>query len=68
MLYGHVLKGHINGISGREGFRIEEVRSERENEDEKVWVYVLVGLGYAYFLFWRFKMKQLVRNMDKKTN
>ena len=57
MLYGHVLKGHINGISGREGFRIEEVRSERENEDEKVWVYVLVGLGLAYFLFWRFQMK-----------
>nr|XP_023877135.1 uncharacterized protein LOC111989575 [Quercus suber] len=68
VLYGHVLEGHINGISGREGFRIEEVRSEKEGEDEKVWVYVLVGLGLAYFLFWRFQMKQLVRNMDKKTN
>ena len=68
VLYGYALEGHINGVSGREGFRIEEVRSEREGEDEKVWVYVLVGLGLAYFLFWRFQMKQLVRNMDKKTN
>ena len=68
VLYGHALEGYINEVSGREGFRIEEVRSEREGEDEKVWVYVLVGLGLAYFLFWRFQMKQLVRNMDKKTN
>lgn len=45
-----------------------EVRSEKENEDEKMWVYVLIGLGLAYFLIWRFQMKQLVKNMDKKTN
>jgi preprotein translocase subunit YajC len=62
-----VLEG-ITGNGGREWFGIEEVRSEKENEDEKMWVYVLIGLGLAYFLIWRFQMKQLVKNMDKKTN
>jgi hypothetical protein len=33
-----------------------------------VWVYVLIGLGLAYFLFWGFQMRQLVTNLDKKTN
>jgi hypothetical protein len=67
VLYGSVLEG-ITGNGGREWFGIEEVRSEKENEDEKMWVYVLIGLGLAYFLIWRFQMKQLVKNMDKKTN
>lgn len=67
VLYGHVLEG-IMGNSGREVFGIEEVRSEKENKEESVWIFVLVGLGLAYFLFWRFQMRKLIANMDKKTN
>ncbi|TYJ49879.1 hypothetical protein E1A91_A01G166400v1 [Gossypium mustelinum] len=66
VLYGHVMEG-INGIE-REGFKIVEVRSEKESGEEHVWIYVLLGLGLAYFLIWRFQMKQLVNNMDKKIN
>ncbi|MBA0676889.1 hypothetical protein Goari_018335 [Gossypium aridum] len=66
VLYGHVMEG-INGKE-REGFKIVEVRSERESGEEHVWIYVLLGLGLAYFLIWRFQMKQLVNNMDKKIN
>lgn len=65
VLYGRVMEG-ILGNGGRECFDIEEVRSERERKEENVWIYVLVGLGFAYFLFWRFQMRQLVTNMDKK--
>ncbi|KAF9689899.1 hypothetical protein SADUNF_Sadunf01G0140300 [Salix dunnii] len=67
VLYGSVLEG-LTGKGGREWFGIEEVRSEKDNEDEKTWVYVLIGLGLACLLIWRFQMKQLVKNMDKKTN
>ncbi|KAB1208195.1 hypothetical protein CJ030_MR7G012948 [Morella rubra] len=66
VLYGHVLEGMM-GNKGREIFGIEEVRSEKENGEENVWLFVLVGLALAYFLFWRFQMRQLVTNMDKKT-
>jgi hypothetical protein len=58
----------LSGKGGRELFDIEEVRSEKESEDEKIWVYVLIGLGLAIFFIWRFQMKQLIRNMDKKAN
>ncbi|KDP32050.1 hypothetical protein JCGZ_12511 [Jatropha curcas] len=68
----YVLYGSVNevmmGNGGREWFAIEEVKSEKESKEENVWVFVLIGLGLAYFLFWRFQMKQLVKNMDKKTN
>ncbi|KAH7516362.1 uncharacterized protein LOC125418592 [Ziziphus jujuba] len=67
VIYGHVLEA-IKGNSGREEFRIAEVRSEIESREENVWIYVLVGLGLAYFLFWRFQMRQLIGNLDKKTN
>lgn len=67
VVYGSVMEG-IKGNVGREWFSIEEVRSEKESGEEKVWVYVLVGLGLAYFMFWRFQMRQLVTNMDKKIN
>ncbi|XVE74714.1 hypothetical protein DITRI_Ditri12bG0039600 [Diplodiscus trichospermus] len=70
VLYGHVMEG-ITGKGegeGRERFEIVEVRSEKENGEENVWIYVLIGLGLAYFLFWRFQMKLLVKNMDKKIN
>ncbi|KAK3223036.1 hypothetical protein Dsin_010061 [Dipteronia sinensis] len=65
VLYGHVIEG-IMGNVGREEFSIEEVRSSKESEDDNIWLFVLIGLGLAYFLFWRFQMKQLVQNMDKK--
>ncbi|CAN1263591.1 hypothetical protein LINPERPRIM_LOCUS11660 [Linum perenne] len=65
VLYGRVMEG-IMGNGGREWFAIEEIRSMKEGEDENIWLYVMIGLGLAYFLFWRFQMKQLVRNMDKK--
>ncbi|GLT31306.1 hypothetical protein SLA2020_060500 [Shorea laevis] len=68
VLYGHIIEPQMGKVEGREAFRIEEVRSEKESGEEKIWVYVMVGLGLAYFLFWRFQMKQLVTNMNKKTN
>ncbi|CAA0832136.1 NHL domain-containing protein [Striga hermonthica] len=67
VVYGHVGEGMM-GSSGREEFSIVEVRSEVEGKDENVWIFVLLGLGLAYFLYWRFQMKQLVQNMDKKTS
>ncbi|OAY35554.1 uncharacterized protein LOC110627278 [Manihot esculenta] len=67
VIYGRVIEG-IMGSEGREWFDIEEVKSERESKEENVWIFVLLGLGLAYFLFWRFQMKQLVKNIDKKTN
>ncbi|KAF2300417.1 hypothetical protein GH714_013099 [Hevea brasiliensis] len=67
VVYGRVIES-IMGKEGREWFDIEEVKSERERKDENVWVFVLIGLGLAYFFFWRFQMKQLVKNMYKKNN
>lgn len=46
------------------GSRIEEV--EWEEEGDLLWLMVLVGFGLAYFLYWRFQMRQLVSNMNKK--
>ncbi|XP_050373253.1 uncharacterized protein LOC126790919 [Argentina anserina] len=67
VIYGHALEG-MAGNMEREVFSIAEVRSEKESKDENVWIFVLVGLGLAYFMFWRFQMRQLVGNMNKKTN
>ncbi|KAL2518882.1 NHL domain-containing protein [Abeliophyllum distichum] len=68
VLYGHVKeKEGIMGNSEREEFSIVEVESEKESKEENVWIFVLFGLGLAYFLFWRFQMRQLVHNMNKKT-
>ena len=67
VVYGHVWEGMM-GNSSREVFGIEEVRSEKENADERVWIYILVGLGLAYFMVWRFQMRKLIANMDKKIN
>ncbi|GMY18539.1 gluconolaconase [Fagus crenata] len=67
VINGHVLEG-MKGNFGREMFSIEEVRSGKESEDENIWVFALLGLGFAYLLFWRFQMRSLVKNMDKKTN
>ncbi|KAL2347690.1 hypothetical protein Fmac_001690 [Flemingia macrophylla] len=67
VLHGRVMEG-ILGISDRENFTIQEVRSPKESQGENVWLYVMVGIGLVYFLFWRFQMKQLVNNMDKKIN
>ncbi|GAV90273.1 SGL domain-containing protein [Cephalotus follicularis] len=68
VLYGHVLEGIKGNVEAREWFDIEEVRSVKESKEENVWIFVFIGLGLAYFLFWRFQMKQLVKNMDKKIN
>lgn len=67
VIYGH-LEEAVFRKAEREVFSIEEVMSAKENQEEKIWVYVLLGLGLAYFLFWRFQMKQLIQNIDKKTN
>ncbi|KAG8382782.1 hypothetical protein BUALT_Bualt05G0113100 [Buddleja alternifolia] len=67
VLYGHIYEGE-KGNSEREVFGIAEVESEKESAEENVWIFVLIGLGLAYFLFWRFQMKQLFHNMNKKTN
>ncbi|XP_057769402.1 uncharacterized protein LOC130989418 [Salvia miltiorrhiza] len=65
VLYGNVDEGMM-GNSEREEFAIVQVESEAEGKEENVWIFVLIGLGFAYFLFWRFQMRQLVQNMDKK--
>ncbi|XP_074317572.1 uncharacterized protein LOC141653641 [Silene latifolia] len=69
VIYGYVEEG-IKGISEgeveREWFRIEEIRSKGEEDGETLWPFVMIGLGLVYFLFWRFQMGQLVKNMDKK--
>lgn len=67
VLYGHVNDG-LMGSMERDEFSIVEVESEKESKEEKIWLYVLIGLGLAYFMFWRFQMKQLIQNMNKKTN
>lgn len=67
VLYGHVDEGMMGNDRGREEFRIVEVESEKENKEDAVWIYVMVGLGFAYFCFWRFQMRQLATNMNKKT-
>ncbi|KAK1425716.1 hypothetical protein QVD17_21071 [Tagetes erecta] len=65
VLYGHVKEG-ILGNSKRDRFSILQVRSEDESAEETVWVYVLIGFGLVYFLIWRFQMRQLFTNMNKK--
>ncbi|XP_052203804.1 uncharacterized protein LOC127809141 [Diospyros lotus] len=68
VLYGHMAEG-LWGNGERDWFSIVEIRSEKESqEDDSVWMFVLIGLGLAYFLFWRFQMRQLVSNMNKKTS
>ncbi|KAF9618417.1 hypothetical protein IFM89_001140 [Coptis chinensis] len=66
----YVLYGNVNvGILGRgekEVFAIEELESSKDTEDEMIWVFVLIGLGLAYFMYWRFQMSRLVKNMSKK--
>lgn len=49
---------------GELGGRIEEV--EWEEEGDLLWLMVMIGFGLAYFLYWRFQMRQLVSNMNKK--
>ncbi|KAL7170880.1 hypothetical protein ACSBR2_035688 [Camellia fascicularis] len=66
VLYGHVDEG-ISGNWSRDVFGIAEIESEKESKQDSVWMYVLIGLGLAYFCFWRFQMRQLVTNMNKKT-
>lgn len=67
VLYGHVNEGTMEDTE-RENFSIQEMRSQKEGKDENIWIFILVGIGLAYFLFWRFQMRQLVTNMDKKIN
>ncbi|KAM7463460.1 hypothetical protein LguiA_031581 [Lonicera macranthoides] len=66
VLYGHVKEGLLGNV-GREEFGIVEIESGKESGEESLWVYLLIGLALAYFFFWRFQMKQLVTNMNKKT-
>ncbi|KAK9054579.1 hypothetical protein SSX86_025658 [Deinandra increscens subsp. villosa] len=65
VLYGHVKEGILRN-SQRDQFSILEVRSEDESAGEAVWMYVLIGFGLIYFLIWRFQMRQLFTNMNKK--
>ncbi|KAI3858714.1 hypothetical protein MKX03_033667 [Papaver bracteatum] len=67
-LYGNVNEPLMEGSNvEREEFEIEEMEWEKESQEEKIWIYVLVGFGFAYFMFWRFQMRDLAKNMNKKT-
>ncbi|KAG7563199.1 hypothetical protein ISN44_As10g000330 [Arabidopsis suecica] len=69
VLYGRVMEGIMGSYKEegpREWFGIEEVWSEKEGGEDKIWLYVLIGFGFAYFCIWRFQMKKLITNMDKK--
>ncbi|WOK92531.1 hypothetical protein Cni_G01222 [Canna indica] len=46
--------------------RIEEVEWKREGEGDMVWGFVLFGGGLVVFFYWRFQMRQLAANMNKK--
>lgn len=65
VLYGYVNEG-MDGKAEREEFSIVEIESEKEVKEDSVWVFVVIGLGLAYFMFWRFQMRHLVQNMNKK--
>lgn len=64
VLYGHVMEG-IMGNENREEFSIVEIEEDEDKEDN-IWLFVLIGFGLTYFLFWRFQMRRLVQNMDKR--
>ncbi|OVA05227.1 hypothetical protein BVC80_8949g35 [Macleaya cordata] len=66
VLYGNVNELRMGNVE-REEFGIEEIESAKETEEEKIWIYILIGFGFAYFMYWRFQMGQLVKNMNKKT-
>lgn len=66
VIYGHIDEGMM-GNSEREEFSIVEAESEEEGKEENVWIFVLIGLGLVYFMIWRFQMRNLVHNMNKKT-
>uniref|UniRef100_A0A0A9DKS9 Uncharacterized protein n=1 Tax=Arundo donax TaxID=35708 RepID=A0A0A9DKS9_ARUDO len=62
-VYALMEAGAMDG--GRE-WRIEEVSWKSESEGEMMVVFVFVGVALAIFMFWRFQMKQLAGNMNKK--
>jgi len=51
---------------GGNKWRIEEASWKSESEGEMVVVLVFVGVALAIFMFWRFQMRQLAGNMNKK--
>ncbi|GJN18438.1 hypothetical protein PR202_gb05601 [Eleusine coracana subsp. coracana] len=53
-------------VEGRKEWRIEEVSWKQESEGEMIVVFVFVGAALAIFMFWRFQMRQLAGNMNKK--
>ena len=53
-------------VEGRREWRIEEVAWKKEGEGEMVALFVFVGAALAIFMFWRFQMRQLASNMNKK--
>lgn len=53
-------------VDGGKKWRIEEASWKSESEGEMVVVLVFVGVALAIFMFWRFQMRQLAGNMNKK--
>ncbi|KQK08647.1 uncharacterized protein LOC100842752 [Brachypodium distachyon] len=53
-------------VEGTRQWRIEEVAWKKEGEGEMVAGFILVGAALAIFMFWRFQMRQLAGNMNKK--
>ncbi|TVU03692.1 hypothetical protein EJB05_50756, partial [Eragrostis curvula] len=55
-----------SAVDGGREWRIEEVSWKQESEGEMIVVFVFVGAALAIFMFWRFQMRQLAGNMNKK--
>lgn len=53
-------------MDGGNKWRIEEASWKSESEGEMVVVLVFVGVALTIFMFWRFQMRQLAGNMNKK--
>lgn len=53
-------------MDGKKEWRIEEVSWKQESEGEMIVAFVFVGAALAIFMFWRFQMRQLASNMNKK--
>lgn len=70
VVYGHVEEAMM-GISGRQIFRIEEVRSKRDESESynQIWrVFGLIGMGLVLIYIWRLQKLWLIKKEREKVN